>query len=180
VSVLPRASPYRDVAVRWCVVFVVLALWRGGMAGGAMSNEQESTTERHWHDAFLASLRLTGNVSEAARAAEIDRALTYRAREADKAFASAWDDALDEAADALEAEARRRAVDGTEEAVYHQGVVCGTIRKYSDSLLTLLLKAHKPAKYRENHKIEHAGADGDAIVVRFEESLGKVYPDDPD
>lgn len=141
---------------------------------------QNHTTERAWYAAFLAALRLTGNVSEAARSADMERRSVYNARESDPAFAAAWDDALDEAADALEAEARRRAVDGIEEAVYHQGVPCGTVRKYSDSLLTLLLKAHKPAKYRENHKIEHSGPDGDAIVVRFEESLSKIYADDSD
>jgi len=33
--------------------------------------------------------------------------------------------------------------------VFHQGKVCGGIRKYSDTLLIFLLKAAYPEKYRE-------------------------------
>jgi hypothetical protein len=40
----------------------------------------------------------------------------------------------------LEAEARRRAVQGWDEPVFHQGRKVGTIRKYSDRMLEILLK----------------------------------------
>lgn len=49
----------------------------------------------------------------------------------------------------MEAEAFRRGVKGTEKPVFHQGVECGRIREYSDTLLITLLKANRPAKYRE-------------------------------
>jgi hypothetical protein len=55
---------------------------------------------------------------------------------------------------ALEDEARRRAYEGWEEPVWHKGVNCGTVRKFSDTLLIVLLKAHMPEKYRENIKID--------------------------
>src|SRR3546814_13265486 len=32
---------------------------------------------------------------------------------------------------------------------FHQGRVAGTVRKYSDSLLMFLLRAHRPDRYRE-------------------------------
>ncbi len=49
----------------------------------------------------------------------------------------------------------RRAFEGVEEPVFHQGKQCGTIRRYSDTLTIFLLKAHRPAKYRERR--EHIG-----------------------
>jgi len=49
--------------------------------------------------------------------------------------------------DLLEAEARKRAIEGVTEPVYHQDKVVGTIQKYSDSLLMFLLQAAFPEKY---------------------------------
>ena len=59
---------------------------------------------------------------------------------------------------AAEDEAFRRAVEGTEEPVYHKGAICGHVRRYSDSLLTLLLKAGDPDKYADRSKVTHQGA----------------------
>ena len=41
--------------------------------------------------------------------------------------------------------------------VYYKGEVVGTVKKYSDRLLIVLLKAHRPAKYRENFSMTHSG-----------------------
>ena len=73
-------------------------------------------------------------------------------------FAAQWDEALEEGTDLLEAEARRRAVTGIDEPVYHKGEVVGSIKKYSDTLLIFLLKAHNPQKFRDGVKVEHTGA----------------------
>jgi hypothetical protein len=105
---------------------------------------------------FLKALSETGNVSEAARKARIARSHAYQIRRQDSAFAEAWDDALDSAVDLLEAEARNRAVDGIEQPRFHQGKICGTVRKYSDSLLMFLLRAHRPETFREGRD---AGTD---------------------
>ena len=80
--------------------------------GGEQKSTHEVRKPARWEKAFLASLRQTGNVSRSARAAKIDRMLPYRHRNAHPDFAEAWDDAIEESADLLEAEARRRAVDG--------------------------------------------------------------------
>lgn len=61
------------------------------------------------------------------------------------------------ATDALEAEARRRAVDGVPEPVFHQGKKCGTVKKYSDRMLEILLKGHRPEKFREKVDMNHSG-----------------------
>jgi hypothetical protein len=51
----------------------------------------------------------------------------------------------------LEAEAKRRAVDGVEEDVYYQGEVVGKKRVYSDTLLALMLKA-KAEGFKDEEK----------------------------
>lgn len=109
--------------------------------------------------AFLDALAETGNVSAAARTAGVSRSHAYTLKAADPDFAAEWTDSLEAAVDALEAEARRRALDGVETPHFHQGRVCGTVRKYSDTLLMFLLRAHRPERYRER---PGAGSESDA------------------
>lgn len=99
---------------------------------------------------MLASLARLGNISKACEVAGISRATHYLWSREDPEYVKAVDDAMETAADVLEEEARRRAHDGVEEPVFYQGEVCGTVRKYSDTLLIFLLKAAKPQKFREN------------------------------
>jgi transposase-like protein len=110
-----------------------------------------------WEPGFLAVLRQTGNVSAACRAADIERSTAYRVRNEHEDFRQAWDDALEEATDALEAEARRRAHDGWDEPVYQKGDRVGTIHRYSDQLLALLLKANR-TKFRDKVDLNHTGS----------------------
>ncbi len=114
----------------------------------------------------MEALSTTASVTEAARQIGMSRRYMYTLREADAVFAAEWDCAIEQGTDALEDEARRRAVDGVEEPVYHQGVQCGTTRRYSDNLLTLLLKARRPEKYRERTSMELTGKDGEPISIR--------------
>ncbi len=107
--------------------------------------------------AFLAAYSQCGSLTHAARAAKINRCTHYRWLK-DQEYSAAFGEAREEAADALEMEARRRAVEGIEEPVFYKGEVCGTIRKYSDTLLIFLLKGVRPEKYRE--RTEHTGPDG--------------------
>ena len=114
---------------------------------------------------FLETLRKTGNVTEAARVARISRNTVYTHRHADPVFAEAWDDAEEEATDALEYEARRRAVHGVERPVVYKGEVVATIPEYSDRLMELLLKAHRPEKFKERVANELTGKGGGPIDV---------------
>lgn len=117
----------------------------------------DPTPEKGWKPAFLAELQESANVSEAARAAGINRQYAYEARGADPAFAAGWDAALEVATDALEGEARRRALAGVEEPIYFKGKECGRIRRYSDTLTIFLLKAHRPERFRDRVTTEHTG-----------------------
>lgn len=110
---------------------------------------------------FLKELRETANVSASARAAGVARRTVYVWRYADPEFAEAWADAELEAADTLEREAWRRAVEGVDEPVFHLGQKCGQIRRYSDRMLEILLKGHKPEKFVERRIL--TGANGGPI-----------------
>lgn len=71
--------------------------------------------------AFLDNLRETANVTVAARAAGVSSGTVYKHKREDVLFAERWDEAMQEAIDMLEHEAHRRAFEGTEEPVFHQG-----------------------------------------------------------
>lgn len=95
---------------------------------------------------FLQVLAETGIVIAAAQAAGPHQAtcstVTWRdLRAKDPEFAREWDEALEKAAAKVEAEARRRAIEGYSEPVYQKGEEVGKIVRYSDRLLELLLKA---------------------------------------
>ena len=105
--------------------------------------------KQRWQPIFLKSLTETCSVRTSVKLAGISRSTAYRAREADAKFAEDWDDAVDDAVDNLEAEARRRALHGIEEPVFYLGKQVGTIRRYSDSLIMFLLKAYRPERFRE-------------------------------
>jgi len=108
---------------------------------------------------FLEAFARLGNITYAARAAGVGRAIIYVWLEADETFAAAFRAAETEALETLEREAWRRAVEGTpyERTSYWHGEPVGTDRKieYSDQLLILLLRARAPEKYRD--KVDLAG-----------------------
>ena len=112
-------------------------------------------------------------MSEAAVSANIARTTAYAWRETDPEFASAWDDAIEAAADALEGEAWRRAVTGTERPIIWKGEVTGTVREYSDRLLECLLRAHRPEKFRERYQVQVA-ADTASLAERLERARERL------
>ncbi len=109
-------------------------------------------------EAFLEMLAETASVTAASQATGVYRGKWYRLRKSDPLFAEAWDEALEIGIDAVEDEAIRRAVTGHEEPVYFQGQKVGAIRKYSDRMLMLLLRARRPRLYGDGSGRE-AGDD---------------------
>ncbi len=112
-----------------------------------------ATKRRHrakpWRAAFLEAFRKTGIVTVSAKAAGVNRQTVNMAILRNPDFKAEVDAAGEEAADYLEAVAVQRA---TREA------------DPSDTLLIFLLKGRRPAKFRDNYRLEHTGADGAPIV----------------
>ena len=139
--------------------------------------DHETTEELRGHPkkrAFLAAYRETGNIRLACQAAQIGRSSHYRWLD-DPDYAEEFERAKKDAVDVLEAEARRRAVEGWEEPVgWYKGEAGGTVRRYSDTLLIFLLKGAAPEKYRERMEVSGAlkGLDfsvmTDAQLARIE------------
>lgn len=120
---------------------------------------------------FLETYEATGNISRSADLAGISNGTHYRWLKEDPEYAAMFEEAHARACDALEAEARRRAVEGTERPVFYKGRIVGYIREYSDRLLELLLKAKKPHEYKERTATEISGPGGGPIEVRNYEQL---------
>ena len=101
--------------------------------------------------AFLTAYGQTGNKSLAAKMAGIVKQTIYtRQWRGDPEFQEALKRARVMAADVLEAEAHRRAVEGWEEPVgWYKGQPGGVIRRFSDTLLIFTLKGLLPDRYRE-------------------------------
>lgn len=121
---------------------------------------------------FLAELAQHANVTYSARVAGLSRETAYALRSKDAAFAVAWDDALEQAADTLEREAFRRAHEGVPEPVVSMGKLLRaddgtpmTVLKYSDTLLLQLMKAARPAKFRDNLNVTSQATSFGVTVV---------------
>ena len=110
--------------------------------------------------AFCLTLASTANVTKSALTIGVSRISLYKWREQYPDFAEAWDAAMKVGLTILEDEAVRRAgPDGVDEGVYYQGEKVNTEKRYSDTLLTFLLSAHKPEVYGKQ-RLEHTGKDG--------------------
>lgn len=101
-----------------------------------------------WAQPFLELFAQTGNAMLSARGSGVDRSTPYDLKQRDEAFARAWSEADEASIQVLEAEARRRAM------------------ATSDRLLEFLLKARRPAVYRENHRVEVVGDGGGPVQTQ--------------
>lgn len=130
---------------------------------------------------FLKALKLSGNVTIACKIAGWTPPAAKHHFDKDPIFRQEWEEAIEEATDLLEKEARRRAVDGFEKLTVYQGKVVYhrypedwpdeskagqymtdpltgdpipvVMREYSDRMLELLLKGNRPDKFRENVEV---------------------------
>ncbi|MCQ8277778.1 hypothetical protein NFI95_04885 [Acetobacteraceae bacterium KSS8] len=114
---------------------------------------------------FLASLAESGNLFLACHASNMTRRQITHLQRTNADFAAAYDEAMDEAADRIEAEAWRRGLEGVAEPLIKNGQVVRDAnnepimtRRYSDPLLVLLLKGSKPNKYHTKAGQSPAGA----------------------
>lgn len=136
--------------------------------------------------AFLAAYSVLGRVQPACAAARLNYWAPYNWIKRDPEFRQALKLAKRMSNEALEDEARRRAMDGVMVYVFYKGKPVldpETLKpyreyQYSDRLMELLLKANKPKKYRERidtthrHSIETPG-QGESLI-EFLREQGKL------
>lgn len=120
------------------------------------------TRARRWYPAFLTAFANSGNVRAACHAAQINRRTAYAAREVDPVFAKQWDEAREDAIDALEATAWSRARGGQ-----------------SDYLLWKLLQANRRQLYGDQTKVtvEDYRAQAEKLAAEFDLDPEKVLAD---
>ncbi len=94
---------------------------------------------RKWQKIFLVALRATPNVKAACLAAKVSRQTAYVHRKENPFFRDQWLDALESAVDELEAVAFRLATEG------------------DSSLISFLLRCHRPEIYRDRQEVAVAG-----------------------
>lgn len=149
------------------------------LTGPGTGRKREEKKPPTWSDyrlnsvksAFLELFSKTGHVKQTCEALDVSLSQPARWRRRDPEFAEAYEEAKQIAAQNLEDEAYRRAVEGVDEPVFFKGDECGTVKKYSDSLLTTLLKGNFPEKYRERyeHTVGGPAVKFDATKLNEEE-----------
>ena len=108
------------------------------------SGEVEITDKQR--QAFLDYIREHPQASarEACAAVRIRRKHVRALRRMDADFDADYFEARGLTADSILAEVKRRAIDGVDEPVFHNGLVVGEIRRYSDRLLLALARSFVP------------------------------------
>lgn len=122
-----------------------------GICTGAKVTKKQRET-------FIKALTISPNVTRAAKAANMGRVTAYALRNNDAEFAALWDDALEQGVDSLEAEAQRRALEG------------------SDVLLIFLLKTRGKARGYVERKEVSAEIGGPQRWL--EDDITPALPDD--
>lgn len=130
-------------------------------------------------DLFCRTLAETGIVSRGVEAIGVNRGTVYGWRKSDPTFAAAWDAALEVGVTALEDEVKRRAFEGNDKPIFHQGEQIATVREYSDSLAMFVLKGRIPA-YRDKQDLTVSGTIGiaEALLAARKRSSPPLAPED--
>lgn len=125
-----------------------------------------------WVRPFLDALTDTGNVSGSARAVGISSTTVYALRDKDADFRAAWDQALEDSADTLEAEARRRAVQGVQEPVVYQGQLTPVWARHADG--SLVMETYEVDGKQHERPVQALDANGHPLwltVTKYSDPL---------
>lgn len=101
---------------------------------------RHGSIKENWQERFLQIYEESCNITTAARAVQIGRRTVYREKARNPDFAAKM------------AAAEEVAVSHLEEVAYQRAT------ESSDTLLIFLLKANRPAKYRERIDVKHGGS----------------------
>ncbi|MGH7486398.1 MAG: hypothetical protein ACREMY_12495 [bacterium] len=141
--------------------------------------EQKPDTNRHVdartranQGAFLAAFVKLPSVTAAAAAAGIGRSTHYDWLKEDAEYRFMWEQTYPIAYDGLEDLAVEAAVLGIEEVTTEDGKVTKVVRRRSERMLELLLRAKKSREYNRS-TVSHVGPDGEA-PIEINLSAGEV------
>lgn len=118
---------------------------------------------------FLKTLAETLNVSEAARAVQMDRARAYALKDRDPAFARGWRDALDQAYGEVEVLLLQQSRDGSVRTETVRNEATGEVRQtktvhsYPLGVASRLLLSHKDEVAAHRAMLAQTEADADTI-----------------
>lgn len=112
---------------------------------------------------YLDALADSGVRSTAAKAVGLNPVTIYRRSQSDPEFAAVEAEAMELAADKLEEEARRRALEGVTNIKYTKDGESYEETRFSDTLMVFLLKGARPDKFADRQKSELSGPGGRAI-----------------
>lgn len=129
-------------------------------------------TPERW-DKFVEAYRETGVMYQACEKVGISRRVVWDERARNPEFDAKMQEAKEDYTDTLERVTLARARDGWDEPVFHEGVICGYKRKYSDTLAIFHLKALRPEKYRDNINIDHSLNVADDLASALEEAFNR-------
>lgn len=122
-------------------------------------------------ETFLAQVAKGATYKDAAAAAGFTRSSFMHsksglvARDAD--FKGRLEESVEAGADELEKEAWRRAVDGVVEPIVSAGKHVTDVRKFSDTLLIVMLKMR--GRFNDRRQVEHSGTGGGPIRISNEQ-----------
>ncbi len=149
-----------------------------------IQKEMDGRTLQDQQNDFLDQFEKCANVTKACKKAKVSRSAVYHTWMKDPEFKKAFDDSQKVAASLLEDEMVRRAHEGVVEPVYQGGKKVGQIRKYSDTLLIVLAKAHDPDRFKDRTFNEHTGKGGGPLKgvitheIKFRNSKKDAPPPD--
>jgi hypothetical protein len=117
--------------------------------GESTDTDKTALKGRPWFGPFIEALRKTRSVTDACKVIGKSRATAFRLKKKDKEFAKAWDSAHEANIDDLEACMLRRAIEGDQVPIIHQGEIKGYRTVFPDTIQIFMAKHNRKEKYQE-------------------------------
>lgn len=116
---------------------------------------------------YAAKLAELGRPADAAAIVGVGMSTVNRHIREDEAFAELVAEAREQFAASVEAEIKRRAMEGVDEPVFNRGEVVGHVTRFSDRLLLALAKKHDPG-FRDYVKVDQNTNVSGGVAVGLE------------
>jgi hypothetical protein len=122
-----------------------------------MPDAKPAKKELVWRGPFLTQVAAGASVKKACAAAGVSRQSVHEHANRNDDFRQAWADAKEAAKDTIRDEIFRRAVEGADKPVFHQGKQAATVKEFDSTLLIFLAKKRIPEEYGDHVTVEQTG-----------------------